>query len=229
MRSPDDAGGFGPRERRPYGNNATEEIQMDSPRIDVSTPSGLGGAWCAHCYVFTKSDAAGRLNAHPLRGGECPGSHHTGFSTVPTDTPPCDRPASPSPSYLRVVAAIEAADPCRDLRAEVEWRRAQAARDAAEMERVADLYLAARADLTQAENDARHAHSEWSQERAANRRLRDELSALRAAANTYRSASVAALLAERDGDPAELRAARATYNAAACGLSGLLPHEVADA
>lgn len=172
----------------------------------------LGGAWCAHCYVFVKSDATGRLNAHPLRDGECPGSHHTGFGTVPMDTPPCDRPASPSPSYLRVVAAIEAADPCR-----------------AEVERVADLYLAARADLTQAENDARHAHSEWSQERAANRRLRDELSALRAAASTYRSASVAALLAERDGDPAELRAARATYNAAACELSDLLPHEVADA
>lgn len=84
----------------------------------MSASGGLGGAWCAHCYVFTKSDAAGRLNAHPLRDGECPGSHHTGFGTVPMDTPPCDRPAAPSPSWLRVVAPIEAADPCRDLRAE---------------------------------------------------------------------------------------------------------------
>lgn len=60
-----------------------------------TTNGGLGGAWCAHCYVFTKSDAAGRLESHMLRGYACPGSHHTGFGTVPTDMPPGDRPAPP--------------------------------------------------------------------------------------------------------------------------------------
>jgi hypothetical protein len=55
--------------------------------------------------------------------------------------------------------------------------------------------------------------------------MRAELSALREATRAYRSASVAALLAVSDGDPFACRAARETYNAAACELAAILPDE----
>lgn len=171
----------------------------------------LRGGWCTHCYVFVKSDTVGRLKAHPLRGGECPGSRRYGFGTVPTGTPPCDRPSS----QWSGVIALGAVDPCADLRAERDAALSQA-------EELTRALADGRVELRQRADDAERVAAD----------LRDDLERLRAAVREADEAAqhvYAASVAERIGQPyaaAKVAAIIARQDAACAALRALMPTEV---
>ncbi len=182
--------------------------------------------FCQHCYraVPAQGDTYVPAEHTDTRGAPCFGVNLAGSTTYSAGPPPCEREPQPvAPAALPCAADLwsvlcERTEEARRL-------RAQADRDTVEMERVTDLCLTLQAHRTQAENDARHAHSGWSQERAENRMLRSQAIVLRGCVVEYRDAAVATIAAERGADTAERAAARERYMNAAATLRRVLDGE----
>lgn len=129
--------------------------------------------FCAWCWRAVPAHGDTYIPRPHLdtRGEPCRGEAMCGATTYSVGTPPCERDKGCAFAY-----AVPSA---RDIEIVLAERSAEAEELRAENDRVAGLYLAAQAERAQAESDASHAHSEWVHERAANRRLREEVARLR--------------------------------------------------